>query len=757
LDVIYSRSAKDKCVDNPVFTDSQGYRCSAWTTRLCFLARKQFGLDHEGMMDLYENCPRACGVCEDVHAYRRSKMAISLLQADNATAGFEVPVPSYLAIWTTEFWHMVYVGFRLEVTTLQAVLTLLCVFAVAVVLQIICAVAWSCRLRYSKGTAIKDDLSNLPEIMDYNREHLSWIPCEMRDCHNFHRNTTGPKRGFCCSAHAGHWHQSRRDDFRRATGSLMMSRIVGYCIGFCTLAGACCFILLVLPLFTVFGPRFGSVLLVLIVLALALTVWVYNHVEMYIRQREVETYPDEVEVVGIDADWAMSFRPSLLSHVMKELQQKQEATRQEYDHIWEGVPDKQVLLTPAVASRNHQKELRQCKGALDQLYEDALCVLPALVISSKAIAQVVGVDTKNVLWGIKKPMRIFKKTLEDDVEKQTTLFWDDDFRRTCDIARTSIECEDAHQVKAVLEKLMTLRSLRQVMVEAEKKGEALGDIPSEEDDVSFEFLRCKNRFQLPSDGYRDALVNMKIQCSSQGEEVIHIVEFQVHLKAMGDVKHGGGHRMYKWFRRLKLSDLNPTYEGQVDDQGRPHGHGHIMYPDGSTYTGPFRDGLRDTRPLHEPKASAPISDLKQEHTGTFQFANGDRYVGEFHLDHPSGHGSYLYADGSFEKGSFTQGQPNGEFWAVTRRQDVTRSWIAYSLGRSSLSVHSFFGSLFIEVSDAFVRAIEYFHFLQVGDGLGQSLQLTPPPTEGNWTDDASPATKKQADPSMKRRLKLLPR
>lgn len=57
-----------------------------------------------------------------------------------------------------------------------------------------------------------------------------------------------------------------------------------------------------------------------------------------------------------------------------------------------------------------------------------------------------------------------------------------------------------------------------------------------------EVVRLKDRFAEPAGGYRDVMLNLRMPNG-------HIVEIQLHLKAILDVKNGPGHQLYEQIRR----------------------------------------------------------------------------------------------------------------------------------------------------------------------------------------------------------------
>lgn len=61
--------------------------------------------------------------------------------------------------------------------------------------------------------------------------------------------------------------------------------------------------------------------------------------------------------------------------------------------------------------------------------------------------------------------------------------------------------------------------------------------------ISSRSVRIKDRFKAPLEGYRDVMMNVRM---TNG----HIVEVQLHLKAILDVKNGPGHPLYEEIRAI---------------------------------------------------------------------------------------------------------------------------------------------------------------------------------------------------------------
>lgn len=60
----------------------------------------------------------------------------------------------------------------------------------------------------------------------------------------------------------------------------------------------------------------------------------------------------------------------------------------------------------------------------------------------------------------------------------------------------------------------------------------------------FEIVKIKDRFARPTpEGYRDMLINVR---ASSG----HVMEVQLHLKQILEVKEGAGHKLYEEIRSI---------------------------------------------------------------------------------------------------------------------------------------------------------------------------------------------------------------
>eukprot|EP00960_Hanusia_phi_P067487 766640-Hanusia_phi.AAC.7 len=73
------------------------------------------------------------------------------------------------------------------------------------------------------------------------------------------------------------------------------------------------------------------------------------------------------------------------------------------------------------------------------------------------------------------------------------------------------------------------------------------------------------------------------------------------------------------------------YDGKVNKQGLPHGTGKVIYPDGSSYMGEWKDGMRHGQgSLHvsgDEQYEGDWVENKKEGRGTYKFPNGDVFDG----------------------------------------------------------------------------------------------------------------------------------
>ncbi|MCS6911720.1 MAG: hypothetical protein NZ890_00590, partial [Myxococcota bacterium] len=167
----------------------------------------------------------------------------------------------------------------------------------------------------------------------------------------------------------------------------------------------------------------------------------------------------------------------------------------------------QRRLTETQPEENKPKEtLHQQVKDLDQLYQHAAVAQEHLSQATRDIAAAVGGEP------------LIPPTLKSRERAQEKINADygGDASRITDLARSSIVCQTPEQVYQALELL---------------RGR-------------FNILREKDRFKEPASGYRDILLNVEMPNG-------HIVEVQLHLKSILEVKNGEGHHLYEQIRSIE--------------------------------------------------------------------------------------------------------------------------------------------------------------------------------------------------------------
>ena len=120
----------------------------------------------------------------------------------------------------------------------------------------------------------------------------------------------------------------------------------------------------------------------------------------------------------------------------------------------------------------------------------------------------------------------------------------------------------------------------------------------------------------------------------------------------------------KWtncFGKEKMT--NGVYEGQYLN-GKFHGQGTYTWADGNKYVGEFKDGIQDGLGISTfvsgkfagGKYVGQFKNQKQHGQGTYTWANGDKYVGEWKDGVQHGQGTFIFANGTVDKGIWENGE-----------------------------------------------------------------------------------------------------
>lgn len=169
--------------------------------------------------------------------------------------------------------------------------------------------------------------------------------------------------------------------------------------------------------------------------------------------------------------------------------------------------------------------LKQTSNNLDKLYQQAKDAQPDLNQLTKEIASQLGGEAL-----IPKTLKSRERAIE-----KINADYDGDVSRITDLARSSVIFETEYQV------LQALDILQQDM----------------------KVIRIKNRFQNPVNGYRDVLLNIRMPNQ-------HIVEMQLHLRHILEVKYEFGDKLYQEIRTIEADtkreqrDLTPDESKRIE-------------------------------------------------------------------------------------------------------------------------------------------------------------------------------------------------
>ena len=210
-------------------------------------------------------------------------------------------------------------------------------------------------------------------------------------------------------------------------------------------------------------------------------------------------------------------------------------------------------------------------GRIDDI--DGLCRLYRdAAIANETLRRMGARVEESVRRGVKAkhaPLKATARLMEKVAEK-----YDGDFAQVCDIARMTFECDDFDAAT---------RTLKAVHADRE-----------------IEVVLCKDRLRAEfnareTGGYRDALLNARELRTG------HIVEVQITLSSLLEIKTRGGHAQYKLVRALELNDAATyTHEGKLTDEVVKHVRcgliRRLVVRGGSACTSSMRSSMRLPRP-----------------------------------------------------------------------------------------------------------------------------------------------------------------
>lgn len=290
-------------------------------------------------------------------------------------------------------------------------------------------------------------------------------------------------------------------------------------------------------------------------------------------------------------------------------------------------------------------------------YATGVKCLEVLYLFTLGLARLVGADWKSVDWNIKRPMRLWRKTIDTYPDE----FGKNNFRHCSDVYRTSICVDHLGQIEVLLEVLESLGR------DAYDRAAVLKRLGLGKSDAHFVVERIKNRFAEPCPGgYMDVLVNLRING--------YVSEIQVHLRRIRDLKGDAGRVTCKWFERYLRCE--GEYFGDRAEDGSAHGRGTHYPVGGGRYDGDFFDGQRhgagtfyfDTGDRYE----GEFVDGKKQGCGTYFYLSGDRYKGGFQADKMHGRGVFYCTAGDRYEGGYHDGKRHGSgtyYYADGNKQD----------------------------------------------------------------------------------------
>mmetsp|Transcript_114198 Transcript_114198/g.323413 ORF Transcript_114198/g.323413 Transcript_114198/m.323413 type:complete len:476 (-) Transcript_114198:67-1494(-) len=277
-------------------------------------------------------------------------------------------------------------------------------------------------------------------------------------------------------------------------------------------------------------------------------------------------------------------------------------------------------------------------------YAAGLRCLEPLYLFTLGLARLVGADCKAVGWSVKRPVRLWRKTVDSYPEE----FGRNDFRHCSDVYRSSMCVDHLGQVEALLDALEGLGR------DAYDREAALHRLGLGRSGAHFVVERIKNRFAGAAlGGYMDLLVNLRING--------YVTEVQVHLARFLRLKGEAGRAACKWFERyVRFED---EYWGDRAEDGSPHGRGTLYPVGGGRYDGDFfagrKHGSGTTYYDNGDRYEGEFMDGKKHGHGIFFFVNGDRYKGGFVADKMHGSGTFFFANGDRYEGGYNGGKRHG--------------------------------------------------------------------------------------------------
>mmetsp|Transcript_118392 Transcript_118392/g.330223 ORF Transcript_118392/g.330223 Transcript_118392/m.330223 type:complete len:477 (+) Transcript_118392:60-1490(+) len=412
------------------------------------------------------------------------------------------------------------------------------------------------------------------------------IPCEYSG--KLHSNWTGQSRGFCSMDAMRQYHGQRIQEIRDVNGDILrhwQDLDADFTLQHCSLAGAA------LPPYRKLRPRISD--------GMAKQTATYQKALWSLPEAELK------RIRTFEGLWPLATAEELKAATL----QPEEATT--------------MRLTYAAGA-----------ARLELLYAFTF-----------GLARSMGVAPNRVQWSVKRPLRMWRKTIESFPDE----FAKNDFRHCTDVYRTSITVSSLAQVEQATQ---TLENLGR---DAYSPAAVLQQLGLGGCRAHFVVERIKNRFVNPCvGGYMDLIVNLRING--------YVTELQVQLEKLAELQGDRGRAAYKWFRPFRR-DPNEWSSGRADGQ-QGDGNGTAYCPlFGGRYKGEFENGKRHGRGTfyhaNGDRYEGEFVDGKKHGVGTYFYASGDRYRGGFVEDRMDGQGTYCCANGERFEGEYVEGKRHG--------------------------------------------------------------------------------------------------
>lgn len=137
----------------------------------------------------------------------------------------------------------------------------------------------------------------------------------------------------------------------------------------------------------------------------------------------------------------------------------------------------------------------------------------------------------------------------------------------------------------------------------------------------------------------------EVDLSKDFKEIVD--DYKIDIMSSDEIFMGGGRK----------------YKGEMKN-GKPHGIGKEIWPDGSSYEGMYNSGMRTGEGVFiwadKSFYTGKFVDNEMQGYGIFEWSNGNKYEGMWNKSKMHGDGTYTWNNGNRYIGSYFEGLKNGE-------------------------------------------------------------------------------------------------